>query len=92
MVSHLRIKAQKEKFIDSSNCIQCQFGFATFTDSWTSPVCGRAYEQRLSRESDIGRVPFLHCLVLHRGRSPFKPHATNSAEEILGLPNNLIYI
>lgn len=88
---HLRIKAQKEEFIDSSNSIQCLFGFAAFTDSWPSPVCGRPYEQRLSRESVIGRVPFLYCLVLYRGRSPFKPHATDSAKEVLGLLNNLIF-
>lgn len=88
-MSHLRIKARKEKFLSPPNGLQCQCGVATFANAWTAPVSSRAFGSRISSKSDIRRVPVLHSLVLRGGRFLSQPYAFDSPKEILGFLNHL---
>ena len=88
-MSHLWLKAHKEKFSDSPNGLQCKHWVATFTNSWTASVSGRAYKSRLGSKSDIRRVPVLHRMVLRGCRFLIQSYASDSLEEILELLNHL---
>lgn len=86
---YLRLKTQKEKFLNPPDGLQCQHGFSALAASWSASIPDGAYKPRPSRESYFRRVPILYRLVLLSSRFLIQPDAFDPVEKILELSHHL---